>query len=733
MRRRLRIVFLLLAAVGVAAIGLEVAIRTTPLPRGMDDPAPATPVLADVRGRNLAVVATNAARDSRPMPLREMGNWLPLATVGIEDHRFPRHAGVDFHALLGAVWRNTRNVRVISGASTITQQLVKNVSDRKERTLAAKIYETFAAARLERLWNKKKILEAYLNRLDYGNRRLGPAAAAWAYFGKEPADLSLAEAIYLAGLPQSPARLNPWKNPPGALARYEHNVKRLDELNLLPAGTDSSALLKNPPRPGRFDPPGEAAHFAGIMVKEKPRPLLVSTLDLDLQRMAGELLREHLANLRGLGVRDGAVVIIENSSGDVRAMASAGDPRHTAINAATAPRSCGSTLKPFLYLAAIDRRQMTAATILPDTPDAILESYGDYDPQNYSARYHGPVRLREALGNSMNVPAVVALSKLGARDTFERLRGWGLNFSQSFDECGAGFVLGNARVRLLDLAGAYAGLARGGTAWAPKLTPRDAIESRPMASREACGIITDILCDNDARTLSFGANSPLHLEQRTAVKTGTSSGFRDGWCVGFNGRHTVAVWVGNLDGRSMGELLAVRSAAPLWADVMRHLYVRGDTPVSEPQEAESLHRVKVAAETGLLPRPAEPVVDEWFLAGTEPAENAASQYQDGVLQLPAEYAAWCASAQNHLGAKAGGGPLKILFPRDGATFEMNPHLPPGKQMVHLSASEKGCEWQINDGPRQAAKDGPRVQMEKGDWVVRAFRGGEMAEARFRVE
>lgn len=729
MRRRIRIVLVVLTGLAAAATALEIGIRQTPLPRGIDQPPAATPELMDVRGRVFSVIATDEARESHPIPLREMGDWLPLATVGIEDHRFPHHGGVDFHAMLGATWRNLRNGRIISGASTITQQLVKNASERKDRTFSAKVYESFAAARLERTLSKKKILEAYLNRLDYGNRRIGPVAAARAYFGKSPADLSLAEAIYLGGLPQSPARLNPWRNPSGALARYRRNVNRLAELNLLPPGVDAETLLRNPPQIERHDPPNEAVQFASSVQRRRGPDTLQTTLDLDLQRTVARMLREHLATVSSLGVGDAAVVIVENSTGHVRVMACAGEARHAAMNPALEPRSCGSTLKPFLYLAAIDQRRMTAATLLPDTPDAIAEEYRDYDPQNYSKRYYGPVRLREALGNSMNVPAVVTLSKLGARETFERLRGWGLDFPQSFDEYGAGFILGNARVRLLDLAGAYAGLARGGLAWKTKLTPRDTIESRQLASPEACAIISDILCDNQARQLSFGNASPLHLEQRTAVKTGTSSGFRDGWCVGFNGTHTVAVWAGNLSGKPMAELLAVRSAAPLWAAVMQHLYANGDAPVSLPGESESLKPIQVAAETGMLPRAGERTVREWFLAGTEPVIAAETFYRKGWLILPEEYAAWCASPHNRLGATVPDGDFQILFPKDGAVFEFNPHLPAGQQVMPLQSTAKDCQWFLNG----EKLPGPAATLKPGEWHLVATAEGRSAAVRFVVQ
>ncbi len=400
------------------------------------------------------------------------------------------------------------------------------------------------------------------------------------------------------------------------------------------------------------------------------------------------MLRDHLAASESSGVKDAAVVVIDNATGEVRALACAGQSKHAAINSATQPRSCGSTLKPFLYLAAIDLKVMTAATLVPDTPDAISGAYADYDPQNYNSRFYGPVRVREALGNSLNVPAVATLSRLGARKTFDKLRRWGLDFPGTFDSYGAGFILGNASVRLLDLTSAYASLARGGDAWPARLTPRDAIESSNPASPESCTIITDILCDNDARRLSFGLASPLHLDKRVAVKTGTSSGFRDGWCIGFDGTHTVGVWAGNLDGQPMNEALAIRSAAPLWNAVMRQLLTAsGDKSLPEPAETGNLRKLQVAAETGLLPRPGEKTVTEWFLAGTQPRENAASFYSEGVLQLPAEYATWCASPENRLGARVHTSACKFSSQK---TTPPSPSTP-----LFRPASRRSISWQAS--------------------------------------
>jgi penicillin-binding protein 1C len=732
MRRRLGIIFAattLLLAVGW--LGFQRAIDRAPLPQATA--ATSTPVLLDFRERPFAYPGTATVRDQRPLPLDQLGRWLPLATVAIEDRRFWRHHGVDWIATTGAVLRNLRNLRVISGASTITQQTVKLLNGRTRRTLDLKTLESLSALHLERQWSKQRILETYLNRIDYGNRRLGAEAAAQAYFGKSSASLSLAEAIYLAGIPQSPSLLDPWRNPDAAFARYRRNVERMARDGTLPRGITAAQLLASAPKIERHNPAMLSPHFAALAMKRAHREsgAISTTLDLDLQHVAETLLHEHLRNSGRLGIGDAAIVVIDNATGEVRAMASDGRAERQAINAAVVPRSAGSTLKPFIYLAAIERGLVTAATLLPDTPQAVPETYADYDPQNYSHRSYGPVRLREALGNSMNVPAVVVTSRLGARDAFNSLRRWGFNFPGRFDDYGAGFILGNADIRLVDLAAAYAGIARGGVAWSARVLAGEPIESSRLASFEASAIVTDILCDNDARRLSFGLASPLDLGVRVAVKTGTSSGFRDRWCVGFDREHTVAVWAGNLDGKSLGEVLAVRAAAPLWASMMRHLLSRGDTPIPPP--SGKVAALDVAAETGLLPRVGEPIVHEWFLPGTEPKIPAASMYAQvngrDTLVLPPEYAVWCDSPENRLAAIARSDKFEIVFPRDGAVFAWNAHLPAGQQTLTPLSTTPLCEWFLN-GRRI---DGASIPIARGAWTLTARSAGEERITRFTVE
>lgn len=707
-----------------------------PLPNELSSPPAGTLTLLDYRGRELAEIASPSARVQIPRRLDEMGRWLPRVTVALEDHRFFTHRGVDFRSLAAAIARNLRAARVVSGASTITQQTVKLARQRHGRSWLGKIYEALAAVKLERRQTKEEILAGYLNRSSYGNRRLGPEAAARAYFGKPASDLTLSESIYLAGLPQAPSRFNPWRHPERALQKYRRSVDRLAQLHVIKPA-EASALTAHPPAAGRFDPPRLAPHFVATIVAQNPnlRGEVRTSLDLDLQEKAGRLLAAHLATLNRYDITQAAVVIIENENGAVRAMVGSSDFAHFQINGATEPRSCGSTLKPFVYLAALDRRLLTAATLLPDTPDAIREQYADYNPQNFNHRYLGPIRMRDALACSLNVPAVYTLSQLGARPAFYLLQKWDFNFARDLSDYGAGFILGNAEVRLVDLAGAYAGLARRGLAMRPKFLPSEQRSITRLGSREATEIITDILCDNDARAKSFGTSSPLTFAERVAVKTGTSSGFRDAWTVGFNREHTVAVWAGNFDGRPMQDMLSVRAAAPLWSAIMREL-LRRDHPLPPPALGPTLTAREICADTGLRPSSqSKRTIRELFLKGTEPQASAASLFaDDGSLLLPNEYASWCAGPWNMRGARIRPAAL-ITNPPANARYEIDEALPHAQQMIELT-STLGADvvWRVNGQPQAPQKDGRFFwSLAPGEWKLCATSREGTAEETIFVE
>jgi penicillin-binding protein 1C len=731
MRRFVGIIFAITGAAVISAF----AWVWFPLPDELRRPPAGTLTLLDCRGREIAELASPEARTQFPVPIEQMGPWLPRVTVALEDRRFYEHRGIDWHAVVTACARNLRSRHVVSGASTITQQLVKLASGRGQRSWRRKLYEAIAAWKLERRWSKERILTEYLNRSSYGNRRIGPEAAARAYFDKPARDLTLSESIFLAGLPQAPTSLNPWRHVDNAARKYARSLVRLVELGVITR--DQQLLLARPPNVVHVDPPRCAPHFVDAVVARRPelRGAVRTTLDLDLQSAVERLAHSHLSAINRHDVTQVAIVVIENATGAVRAMVGSENYAVSQINGAIQPRSCGSTLKPFVYLDAIDKRLLTAASLLPDTPDAIRGEYADYDPQNYNHRYLGPVRLREALGCSLNVPAVFTLSRLGARPAFYQLQKWGFDFPQGLTDYGAGFVLGNAETRLVDLAAAYAGLARGGMAMRAKFLAAEHQPITRIASDEATTIITDILCDNDARQKSFGVHSPLAFEERVAAKTGTSSGFRDAWTVGFDKEHTVAVWAGNFDGRPMRDTFAVRAATPLWAAVMQEL-LRRDHPLDLPAESERLERREICKETGLLPsRFSAATLNELFLVGTEPRADSADYFaSDGRLLLPDEYSQWCASRDNTIGAHVRSD-FRITSPPPNARYQLDLILSPSQQMVELTAALGGdVKWFVN-GAQVSPQGNGRFfwQLAPGKWNVRAVSRTAVAEEEISVE
>jgi penicillin-binding protein 1C len=696
----------------VAAIALGWFLCFAPLPAAIrQSQRPLTTIYLDAKDRLIAEIASPEARSHRPIPLAEMGPWIPGVTISLEDQGFHQHSGVDIRASLRAL------VRRHGGGSTITQQFVKVTTRRTRRSLWAKAKETLFALQLERRWTKPQILEAYLNTIPYGNRLIGVEAAAHAYFSKPASALTQAEAIYLAGLPREPSRLNPWMQPDRAARQFRQSVKLLVRHGIIPAGEIGAIEL---PEVQHHLLRNAAPQFIQTASQSSRHGIIRCTLDLDLQRRAEQLVREHLDVLRRPDISQASLVVIENETGAVRAFVGSRDFEKSQVNGALAFRNCGSTLKPFLYATGIERRIFTAATVLPDTADAVRDSYNDYDPHNFILNHLGPVRVREALGNSLNVPAVIAVNRIGARKAFDAIGDWGIEFDRPLEKAGAGFILGNVGVRLLDLTCAFSALARRGLARPPQMLADQPVPLRRVVSSETASIITDILCDNSARLHSFGRHSALAYPVRVAAKTGTSAGFRDAWSVGFTLEHTVGVWVGNFDGAPMDHASSVAAAAPLWRRMMDDFLV-SDHPVPEPK----LPRVSICALSGLHPCEMSPsIVGELFLPGTEPQVRADDWFTpDGRPVLPNEYTAWCSSADNHLRAttRPSESDLAILTPRNGAVFVIDDAIPRSQQQLELRANlDRGITWKIN-GTTIAPGANGRIawQLEEGEWTLEA--------------
>ncbi len=468
MRRRRRWI----AAAGALALVLAaVGSLYWPIPRRRLDPGPVVSLrLTDRGGQLLREVLSDDGGRCRWVGLADISPFLLQATVASEDKSFFAHPGVDVSAVLRAFWQNLRGRRVVSGASTITQQVVRNIW-RFPRTLPSKVREAWLAVRLDHTLSKEGILLQYLNRISYGNQAFGIEAASRLYFDKPCSGLSLAESAFLAAVPRAPTVLNPYRNFAGVKRRQEDILRRMRGLGYI----DGTVLARTLAEPVGLLPASErfrAPHFCDWILASIPRdakPRLAeirTTLDGGLQAKVETLLRNGLARLEGKGVTNAAAIVLDNASGDVLAMAGSRDffdaVHDGQVNGALAPRQPGSTLKPITYGLGLERG-LTAATILEDDPTPFATPGGAFAPDNYDESFHGAIRLRSALASSYNVPAVAVLQALGPDLLYAKLRELGFSgLKQPPGFYGVGLTLGNAEASLLELVRAYAALAREG-------------------------------------------------------------------------------------------------------------------------------------------------------------------------------------------------------------------------------------------------------------------------------
>lgn len=538
--------------------------------------------------------------------------WVPLpriapvvrsAIVASEDKRFRDHGGVDLLALANATWARLTGDRS-RGASTISMQvaalLVPELARPGKRGWRDKMRQMRSAWALEDRWSKDQILEAYLNLADYRGEASGIGAAAVTLFGKPPDALTRQEATLLAAILPAPAASI------GAIAARACRLTPADcpHLRILagPALSNERQVARDP---------GLAPHLAARLLT-RPGQRIATALDARVQRLAVQALRRQLQGL-GTRARDGAVVVVDNESGDVLAYVGGIGIGSTAaaVDGADAYRQAGSTLKPFLYGQVIERGWLTPASLLDDSPVQLDTASGLYVPQNYDRSFRGPVSVRSALAGSLNVPAVRTLMLAGVDAFRDRLWDFGYRgLGEDGQYYGFSLALGSAEVTLLEQANAYRAIANGGIVSPLRLLRENARAApRQVMSPQAAWIVADILADPSARSAAFGMDSALRLPFWAAVKTGTSKAMRDNWCIGFSQAFTVAVWVGNLEGDSMQGVSGTSGAAPVWRDVMLALH-RSAPGTPPPRPSGLTHRLIVFAGGVEAPR------DEWFVGNT---------------------------------------------------------------------------------------------------------------------
>ncbi|MDD2904592.1 MAG: transglycosylase domain-containing protein, partial [Syntrophales bacterium] len=568
------------------------------------------------------------------------------------------HPGVDPLAVVRAACSNLQAGRVVSGASTITQQLAR-LTYPGPRTWSRKVVEMGRSLRLEAALSKDGILRRYLDRVPQGNNLTGVETAALAYFGKPAAKLTPAEAALLASLAKAPGRFNPLgPNRRRLLARRDWVLGRMAKLGFI-SEPERQRSRQEPLRlagvagkHGGF--PFRAQHLVNLILAAKGQKTGVvrTTLNLDWQRQVEQILRAHAVRLRAGGARQAAAVLLDNRGPEVLALAGSlhYGPRDGGYNnGATAWRSPGSALKPFLYALALDRG-FTAASVIEDVERRYRLPGGEFHPANFDRVAHGPISFREALGNSLNLAAVRLLNLVGPVQYYETLTRLGLinRPDKGPDYYGLGLVVGNPEVSLLELAGAYACLANKGVHRPPRLLlNQPPSEEVTVFSEQAAFIVSDILADPLARSRAFGGSQAMNPPYRLALKTGTSTRYRDCWVAAYSPRYTLAIWVGNFDGRPTAGESGATAAAPILAEIAGVLFAA--TPPEPFCSPEGVTRAKVCAFSGMRPGPGcRFTVEEYFLAGTEPAKECTyHQERSPWHRLDSAYAGWLEERHEH--------------------------------------------------------------------------------------
>ena len=732
-------------AYGVGALSLLVAawIRCGAIPDGvlaLDEHVSTEAV--DRRGTPLHESLSAEGTRTRFMRADRLPEALVDATLAAEDRRFFGHPGVDPLALVRAAWHNLKAGRMVEGGSTLTQQTAKILIDRP-RSLRGKLREIVVALRLEHRLGKRDILALYLSVAPYGNQRVGAEAASRGYFGCAAESLTAAQAAFLAGLPQRPTALDPYRHFDAARRRQRWVLARMAEEGYLDADGLSRALaerLRLVRDPAAFAAP----HFVERVLSSLPRPRprrVETTLDAALEGEVRGILDMHRERLREHGAHDVAVAVLDNRHAEWLAWEGSGDyfdaDHGGAIDGVVSPRQPGSALKPFTYALAFERG-FTPASVLPDLPShfpTALEGVV-YRPRNYDGVFRGPLRARPALAGSENVPAVWMLSQVGVPDLLRLLRQAGLTtLDKTADHYGFALTMGDAEVRLDELVAAYSTFARGGIARAPRMvralvrpdgsrvetaTP----EPQRILSERAAFWVADVLSDPRARAYVFGVGGSLDFPFKVAAKTGTSQAYRDNWTVGFTRDVTVGVWVGNFDRQELRNSSGVTGAAPIFHDVLLAAQRRvtgrlpgpDDPPLAAPPP--ELAPRSICALSGRDATEHCPSVETEWLPVDRPVVSCRWHRRRGgrvVVSWPPQYRAWARerglldtapiaearpphalAAPGH--AALTGEALRIVNPPAGATYLRDPTLREAFQTLPLRAVASAgsvLAWQVD--------------------------------------
>lgn len=624
-------------------------------------------VLLDKNDQVIQVIRTDFnKRRVTWLPLTSFSKNLVKTVIKIEDKRFYSHLGVDPIAL-GRAFKSLVTDKKIEGGSTITMQLSDLINQKvlvgnkriKKGFILNKILQIHRAFFINLNWSKSEVLEAYLNLIHLKGEYQGVPAFTRGYLNKSPQLLNFKESVLIASLIREPN-----SNKSKLLKRTCLNTKKFkNEFDCKKMEPLVSSIFNTRPRITKTE--DLAPHLARKLFNENINQTVVKThLDYNLQEKVYSILKKNLSYLQDNNVTDISAVVLENKTGKVISYIGAISEYSNAkdVDGADSPRQAGSTLKPFLYARAFDKKLITPASIIKDDSTVLPWAGGLYRPKNYGSKFHGNVSVRQALASSLNVPAVKVVKILGLSETYAAIKALGFSDIENPDFYGASIALGAAEIRLHELANAYRGIYNDGI-----MTPlnwslgnkeneindndNDNIDNKEkkIMSKEAAFLIKSILSDSNARSIGFGWDSALETSFWTAVKTGTSKGLRDNWCVGFSDKYTVAVWAGNFSAKAMKGVSGVSGAAPSWYEIINHLHK--NTKSKPPVIPENIVAKKIKFDWKVGEQ------TEFFIVGTEPLSNR--------ISLPEK------------------NDISITFPAAGSTLATNPHLASQSKAIFL--------------------------------------------------
>lgn len=605
-----------------------------------------------------------------PVKLTDLKPYIYQASIAIEDKDFYHHQGI---SLTSGVLRAMKELvlrQTLQGGSTITQQLVKNALLSSERTLQRKIREMILAISVEKQFSKQEILEMYINQVPYGGSAYGVEEGAKTFFGKKAKDLKLEEAALLAGLPQAPSLYSPYINPGLTIKRRDEVLTKMWEQKYITEDQKKTAMaapLTVIPLKTVMHAPHFVFYVKSLLEKEYGADLVeqgglkvTTTLDLDIQEKAEQILKDEVEKIQYLDVGNGALLITRPPTGEILAMVGSADYYATgsgAFNVTTALRQPGSSIKPLNFAVGIDRKLVTAGTVFLDIPTCFTAGGqpGSYCPVNYDGQFHGPTQLRFALGNSYNIPAVKMLAVNGVKDFIASASAFTITSFDDPKRYGLSLTLGGGEVRMTEMAQAFSAFANQGVprklneilkiedrygkvlykfddpnivADVKKAVPAPSALSIPgkrAISKETSYIISHILLDDNARSAAFGTGSYLVIPGKAvSVKTGTTDDKKDNWTIGYTPNFLTAVWVGNNDNTPMNQALTsgVTGAAPIWNKVMRMLLK--DQPDLWPVKPETVIGKQICNDSGGEMTKGDDGKEscgaryEYFIKGTEP-------------------------------------------------------------------------------------------------------------------